>query len=56
MKDNLFNLVWIPGQDQLADDCTKSQVASKSRPHFDRTLIKVPDKVKGFRSNVVGNR
>ena len=56
VKDNLFNLVWIPGQDQLADDCTKSQVASKSRPHFDRTLIKVPDKVKGFRSNVVGNR
>ena len=56
VKDKLFNLKWIPGCDQLADDCTKIQPASKAKQHFERTLIKVPDKVKGFRSDVVGNR
>ena len=56
MKNELFNLKWIPGCDQLADDCTKTQSASKSKSHFERTLFKVPDKVKGFRSDVVGNR
>ena len=56
VKDNLFSLRWVPGEDQLADDCTKTQVASKSFPHFSRTLIPIPNKVKGFRSNTVGNR
>ena len=56
VQDDLFTLQWIPGDDQLADDCTKTQAASQSFPHFTRTLIKVPDKVKGHRSNIVGNR
>ena len=55
-KEKKFVLKWIPGVDQLADDCTKTQLANKSKPHFERTLIKIPDKVKGFKSNVVGNR
>ena len=56
VKDGLFNLHWIPAEDQLADDCTKTQVSKKSKPHFDRTLVKVPDRVKGFKSNTIGNR
>ena len=56
VQEKLFNLKWIPGEDQIADDCTKTQVASKSRIHFERTLIKIPDKVKGFKSTTVGNR
>ena len=56
VKDGLFVLQWVPGDDQLADDCTKTQLASKSYPHFSRTLIKIPDKVQGFRSTTVGNR
>ena len=56
VKDGLFALYWVPGEDQLADDCTKSQEASKSFPHFSRTLIQIPDKVKGFRKTTVGNR
>ena len=56
VRDNLFSLNWISGEDQLADDCTKSQEARKSYPHFERTLIRIPDRVKGFRSTVIGNR
>ena len=56
VKDKLFSLNWIAGEDQLADDCTKSQEAKKSFPHFERTLIKIPERVKGFRSTTVGNR
>ena len=56
VKDKLFILQWIQGKDQIADNCTKSQVASKSFPHFSRTLLKIPDKVKGFRGSVIGNR
>ena len=56
VKEKLFTLNWIPGPDQLADDCTKTQPAFKSKPHFERTLIKVPEKVKGYKSNVIGNR
>jgi hypothetical protein len=52
----MFQLVWVPGNDQLADDLTKTQTVDKSKPHFSRTLIQIPDKVKGFRSSVVGNR
>ena len=55
-KDKKFELQWIPGEDQLADDCTKTQSANKAYPHFECTLVKIPDKVKGYRSNVVGNR
>ena len=47
---------WISGSDQLADNCTKSQESSKSFPHFEMTLIKIPGRVKGFRSTIVGNR
>jgi hypothetical protein len=56
VKDKLFILKWIPGEDQLADDMTKTQLASKSKLHFERTLMKIPDKVKGFKSNMIGNR
>ena len=56
VKDKLFTLNWIPAEDQLADDCTKTQIAKKSKPHFERTLLKIPDYVKGFKSNTVGNR
>ena len=56
VKDKLFKLCWIPGKDQLADDTTKTQEAKKSQPHFLRTLIKIPDKVKGYRGNKIGNR
>mgnify|MGYP003331285400 CR=1 FL=1 len=55
-RDKLFALHWIPAEDQLADDCTKTQDSKKSHPHFERTLIKVPDKVKGFKSTTIGNR
>ena len=56
VKDKLFTLNWIPGEDQLADDCTKTQIAAKAKLHIDRTLMKVPDYVKGFKSTTVGNR
>ena len=56
VKDKLFTLNWIPAEDQLADDCTKTQIAKKSKPHFERTLLKIQDYVKGFKSNTVGNR
>ena len=56
VKKLLFSLKWITKNDQLADDMTKTQISSKSKPHFDRTLFKIPDKVKGYKSNTVGNR
>ena len=56
VKDGLFKLFWVPAKDQLADDMTKTQIASKQTLNFQRTLIKIPDRVKGFKSNVVGNR
>jgi hypothetical protein len=56
VQDKLFVLKWIPGEDQLADDMTKTQVASKSEAHVNRTLMKVPEKVKGFKSSTIGNR
>ena len=56
VKDKLFTLNWIPAEDQLADDCTKTQTSKKSQPHFERTLLKILDYVKGFKSNTVGNR
>ena len=56
VQNKLFKLQWIPGDDQLADDCTKTQGANKFLPHFERTLIEIPEEVKGFKSNKVGNR
>ena len=56
VQDKLFTLHWVSADDQLADDLTKTQPAAQSFPHFNRTLIKIPDKVKGFRSNTIGNR
>ena len=56
VHEKLFELKWINAEDQLADDCTKTQPAHKSLPHFERTLIKIPDKVKGYCSNTIGNR
>ena len=57
VQNKLFKLHWIPGEDQLADDCTKTQGATKSLPSFERTLIEIPeDEVFGFKSDTVGNR
>ena len=56
VQEDLFRLEWVPGDDQLADDCTKTQAASKSKPSFDRTLVKIPDRVKGHKSTTIGNR
>ena len=56
VKAGLFKLHWIPAEDQLADDMTKTQSSTVSFPHVTRTLIVVPDRVKGYKSNVVGNR
>ena len=56
VKDKLLMLHWIPSKNQLADNCTKTQMASKSFSHFSRTLIPIPYKVEGFKSNTIGNR
>jgi hypothetical protein len=56
VKAGLFTLNWIPASDQLADDLTKTQSSKISMTHIIRTLLKLPDKVRGFKSNVVGNR
>ena len=56
VKGKLFKLSWVPAEDQLADDLTKTQDARVSREHVNRTLIPIPDRVKGFKSNTVGNR
>jgi hypothetical protein len=56
VQDKLFVLKWIPGKDQLADDMTKTQLASKSEVRVNWTLMKVPKKVKGFKSSMIGNR
>ena len=47
---------WIPSDDQLADDMTKTQEAHKSLPHMKRTLVEIPDYVRGFSTGKVGNR
>ena len=56
VKDGSFILHWIPAEDQLADDTTKTQLAKVAMPHVMRTLMKLPDKVRGYKSNTVGNR
>ena len=56
VQGGLFKLIWIPAKDQLADDMTKTQDSKVSITHSSRTLIKVPDSVKGYRSTTIGNR
>ena len=56
VKDKLFTLNWIPAADQQADDCKKTQSAKKSKPHFERNLLKISDYMKEFKSNTVENR
>ena len=56
VKDRLFELHWIPAKDQLADDLTKTQLSKVSMPHVLRTLLKLPNKVRGYKSDTVGNR
>jgi hypothetical protein len=56
VQSKIFTLKWIPAIDQLADDLTKSQASKISNSHFIRTLIRIPDHVKGFSSNTIGNR
>ena len=50
--------MWIPAEDQLADNTTKTQIATKSMPHVKQTLGRIADKVKGYKSksNIVRNR
>ena len=56
VKTGDHTLEWIGNDDMLADDLTKSQDASKSLPHMERTLVKIPNYVKGYKSEQVGNR
>ena len=42
-RTEAHHLHWIPAQDQLADDMTKTQEREKAIKHVDRTLIKLPD-------------
>ena len=56
VKSGLFRLVWIPAVNQLADDMTKTQPGKISMTHVLRTLIKLPDRVRGYKSNTIGNR
>ena len=56
VKAKLFKLQWVPAEDQLADDLTKTQTSSISLGHMNRTLVKIPDKVRGYKSSTVGNR
>ena len=56
VQAKLFKLQWIPAEDQLADDMTKTQSSSTSLIHMNRTLVKIPDKVRGYKSSTIGNR
>ena len=48
-KLKFHKLVWIPNEDQLADENTKTQEASKIIPHRDRTFIRIPEFIKGHK-------
>ena len=50
------DVAWIRGEDMFADDLTKTQESVKSLPQMQRTLVVIPDYVKGFKSQNVGNR
>jgi hypothetical protein len=56
VKPKIFALKCIPAEDQLADNLTKSQDHKTSNSHFIQTLIPIPDYVKGYISNTIGNR
>ena len=56
VKNGSHVLEWIKKDDMLADDLTKTQDGTKPLPHMKRTLIEIPDYVKGYNSNKVGNR
>ena len=56
VKTKDHEVEWIPSDYQLADGMTKTQEASKSLPHMKRTLVKIPDYVRGFSTSKVGNR
>ena len=56
VKTKDHEVEWIPSDDQLADDMTKTQESSKSLPHMKRTLVKIPDYVRGFSTSKIGNR
>ena len=56
VQANLFSLKWIPADDQLADDLTKTQPSAVSLTHMQRTLIEIPEKVRGYKSSTIGNR
>ena len=56
VKTGDHTLEWIKNDDMLADDLTKTQDASKSLPMMQRTLFRIPDYVKGYKSQQVGNR
>ena len=55
-QQGLFKLVWLKGELQLADDMTKLQTSKISLKHFGDTLVKIPEKIKGHKSNTVKNR
>ena len=56
VKTKDHEVEWIPSDDQLADDMTKTQEATKSLPHMKRRLVKIPDYVRRFSTSKVGNR
>ena len=56
VQAKLSKLQWIPAEGQLADDLTKTQTSITSLSHMNRTLVKIPDKVRGYKSSTVGNR
>ena len=56
VKAKLFKLQWIQAPDQLVDDLTKTHSFTISLTHIFRTLLKIPDKVKGIKSSTIGNR
>ena len=35
-------LIWIPAEDQLADDLTKTQASATSLKHVNRSMITLP--------------
>ena len=56
VKTGDHEVEWIRSEDQLADDMTKTQEAAKSLPHMKRTLVEIPEYVRGFSNGKIGNR
>ena len=40
-RNKLHQLRWIPKEDQLADDLTKTQSEATAKPHVKRTLVEL---------------